>query len=177
MLADEISLKEVLVSMEGVLRIEYDESRTQETIDKAVARIENAYEIELNKDLFTLQAENQLVSSKINVFMRDIVECLKQLALHTSLTLFHKSIGISMVDVNYLGYSRLKFNNALCYLQDADLCAKHQEIIEPITNALDNIPLGHIKRLFTCLLMFNRLGVSEGVGLIANYLYLGGLVL
>ena len=176
MLSEDISLKEVLVSLESVLRIEYSDANTQETLDNAVARIENTYNIDLNKDLFSLQAENQLISSQINVFLRDIVESLKQMTLYTSLTIFHKSVGISMVDVNYLGFGKLYLNNVFRYLQDDALLKKHPEIIEPLTKALDNIPLGHIKRLFTCLLMFYRLGVYEGVGLIAQYLYLGGLV-
>lgn len=177
MIKDTLSLKEVLVSFEGTLCIEYsDDMSTQQTLDQALARLESAYEIVIDKDLFSLQVENALVGEKTNMLLHDITECLKQMALFLCISMYTKSVGISLADVNYLGNDKEVVKTYLRYLQDASESEKWASSLEPIALTLDNVPICYIKRLFTVLLMLHKLGVYEGVAILATYLYMGGLV-
>ena len=90
--------------------------------------------------------------------------------------MFHRNIGISLADVNYVGFAKATLLQSLKYLQDIDCYQKREAIIRPLTTALTNVEMCTIKRLFTILLVLERIGVSEGVCVIAQYLYLGGLV-
>lgn len=177
MIKDTFSLKEILVSFEGTLRIEYSEElSTRQIIEQAMARMENTYEIFIKSDLFSMQAENDLVADKVNMLLRDIVECMKQMTLYTSLCLFNKSVGISLADVNYLGNDKAVLRTVLRYFQDASESSKWASALESITATLDSVPICTVKRLFVILLVLNELGIYEGVSVVAQYLYLGGLV-
>ena len=62
-------------------------------------------------------------------------------------------------------------------MQDANAYAvKGKADLIPLSHQLNNIPMCMVKRLFVILLMLARLGVVEGVAIIAHLLYLGGLV-
>lgn len=175
MLIDNLSLKSVLVSFESTLKIEYtDSATTKQLLDDAISRIESTYNVSITKDIFTLQAENKLLADTLSLLLRDIQECLKQMTLYTSLCMFSNSIGISLTSVNYLGWARNNFMCALKYLQNKDMYAKRADTITKFTAALDNTPVCQIKRLFVIMLMLERLGIAEGVAIVAQYLYLGG---
>lgn len=173
----EVSLTNILVSFEGVLKIEYTaEERTSDIIDKAIERLESTYST-LDKDIYTLQSENQLAADKLNLLLRDIKAVLEQLSFFIQLKLFHKNVPFTLSDINYLGYAKTQLLTALKYLQDVDSYKqRHSDICKPLYNTLDNIGICTPKRLFVCLLMLERLGVTEGVSLIAQLLYMGGLV-
>ncbi|MCM1215087.1 MAG: hypothetical protein NC548_11270 [Lachnospiraceae bacterium] len=174
----DVSLSNILVSMEGVLKIEYTEDgRVEDTIQKAIERLENTYGTTFNTDVYTLQRENQLTADNINLFLRDIRVVLEQLSFFIGLKFFHKNFAITLSDVNYLGYAKSQLLTALQYLQDDKLAvAHHDEIIKPLYNTLNNISICATKRLFVNMLMLDRLGISEGVSVVAQLLYLGGLV-
>ena len=177
MIKDMFSLKEILVSFEGTLRIEYsDDMSTKQTLEQAMTRLESAYEISLQNDLFTLQTENELIAEKVNMLLRDIVECAKQMSLYTSRCLFTKSVGFSVADVNYLGNDKVVLRTLLRYLQDVSETDKWKAALEPIALTLDSIPICTVKRLFVILLILHRLGVYECVSVVAQYLYMGGIV-
>lgn len=178
MFDSDVSLNNLLVSMEGVLKIEYTaESRVSDVIQKAIDRLENSYGTTFDKDVYSLQRENQLTADNINLFLRDIRTCLEQLSFYVELKLFHKNLGISLADVNYLGYAKKQLLTALRYLQDENLAkAHHDEVITPLYDTLDNISMCSTKRLFVQLLMLDKLGVTEGVAVLAQLLYLGGLI-
>lgn len=174
----ECSLNNVLVGLEGVLKIEYTaESRVTDVIQKAIDRLENTYGTTFDKDVYSLQRENQLTADNINLFLRDIRTCLEQLSFFVELKLYHKNFGITLADVNYLGYAKKQLLTALRYLQDANLAkSHHDEVITPLYNTLDNISMCATKRLFVQMLMLDRLGISEGVAIVAQLLYMGGLI-
>ncbi len=177
MIKDSLSLKEVLLSFEGTLKLEYsDEMTTNQILDQALSRLESTYEVILQSDLFSLQMENSLVADKIGLLLRDITECMKQMSLFTSLCMFTKSVGISLADVNYLGNDKVVVRTLLRYLQDESETSKWKSALDPIALTLDSIPICSVKRLFVILLMLHRLGVYEGVSVVAQYLYLGGIV-
>ena len=174
----EVSLQNILTSIEGVLKIEYAEDiRVDEVINKAIERLENTYGTTFDKDVYTLQQENQLTADNINLFLRDVRACLEQLSFYISLKLHHKNFSITLADVNYLGYAKSQLLTALKYLQDCNLAkAHHEEVITPLYNTLNNISMCQVKRLFIDMLMLDRLGISEGVAIVAQLLYIGGLI-
>lgn len=178
MFKDKIPLTKILVSLESVLHIEIDgETPVKEIIDDAIRRIENERNITIDRDIFTLQNENQLVSDKLEPFLNNLHRALADLAFYRELSYFHKNICISLADVNYLGYDKDRMLNALKYFMDADEYARHaDQNAEVLTNVLNNISICTVKRLFIVMLTLHRLGVSEGVACVAEFLYMGGLV-
>lgn len=175
MISDFLSIDQILLSFESVLKIEYDERETHKILSGAIHRLENAYNVTIETDLYSLQAKNALVSDNLNILLAQICECLKSMALYTCVSMFNRSIGISLADVNYLGLSSAELRTALKYLQDKNLYEQRATIIPALTSAVTNIDMCTIKRLFIILLLLEVLGVKEGVATIAQYLYLGGL--
>lgn len=177
MLDNIISFNKILVSLESTLKIEATgEQRAEEIIDAAIDRLSNTYSCTFDRDVYTLQAENQLQAEKINLLLKDVQQCLAELSLYINLKLYHKNLAFTLADVNYLGYSKNQLNTALKYLQDETLAAQyHAETIKPFYNTLNSISMCSIKRLFLVMLMLDRLGINEGVSIVAQLLYLGGL--
>lgn len=178
MLNNNIALNNILVSFESTLKIEYtSECTVRETLDDAKARLENVYQVTLDRSVWDIINESQLSADNISLFMRDVKQCLADISLFINLKLYHKDFGMYLADVNYLGYDKSKLMNVLKYCQDKKLFKQHKEnIIQPLSNTLNNISMCTIKRLFIILLMFSELGIDEGVSIIAQLLYLGGLV-
>lgn len=176
MLSDQFSIDQILLSFESVLKIEYNERETYRVIQGAITKLENAQGITIDADLYTLQARNVLASDNIDMLLSQIADCLKSMSFYTDLVMFNRSIGISLADVNYLGFARDELITSLQYLQDKVLYEKREVLIAPITQAVSNIDMCTIKRLFVIMLVLEHLGVKEGVSVLARFLYLGGLV-
>lgn len=178
MLDNQISLNNILVSFEGTLKIEHlEEARVEDCIRDAIARLEETYGTKLDKSVYALMDENQLTADNLNLFLRDIKACLEQMSLFIQLKLYHKNFAVTLADVNYLGYAKKSLLTALKYLQDATEYTRHRDdVITPLYNTLNNINMCSIKRMFVVMLMFDRLGIDEGVAIMAELLYLGGLV-
>lgn len=176
MIKNTISLDATLQQFETALKIEYQEKDATQVINNAINGLESAYKIRFDKDIYTLQAENQMVGDTVSLLLTQIQEACKSLALYIDVNMFNRSIGISLASVNYLGFSRFELMQGLRYLQDCDLYKQREGIIGPLTMALTNIDINSIKRLCIILLVLERLGVAEGVAIVAQILYLGGLV-
>lgn len=117
MLADMFTLQQVLLSFENTLRIEYTETDVSRIIKVSKQRLENAYQCRLDQPVYTVQAQNELVSENLNVFLQELAECLKQLTALTSISMFTKKPPINLADVNYLGFTSETLTTALKYLQ------------------------------------------------------------
>lgn len=178
MLDNDVSINQILVSLESTFKIEVtSESTVDRVVSSAIDKLENTYACTFDKDVFTLQAENQLTAENINLLLKDARQCLAMLSLYLQLKLFHKNLGITLADVNYLGYSKKELLTCLKYLQDETQYKKHGEaIINSLSNTLNNIPMCSVKRMFMCLIVMDRLGITEGVAIMAELLFTGGLV-
>lgn len=176
MISDFLSIDQNLLSFESTLKIEYEEREVHKVIASSITKLENAYKVNINTDLYSLQSQNMLVAENLNILLAQICDCLKSMSLYTDITMLNRSIGISLADVNYLGFAKAELITALKNLQDKDLYEKRGTIIPPITAAVSNIDMCTIKRLFVIMLVLERLGVKEGVAVIARFLYLGGLI-
>lgn len=179
MFDDTISFNNILTSLESTLSIEMlGDMTVSEIIDAAVQRLENTYAFTLDRDVYTLQSESQLTADKIDMLLKDVQQCLAMLSFYTNLKIFHTNMAITLSDVNYLGYAKEQLLTALKYLMYENEYRKHStEIITPLYNTLNNIPMCSVKRMFIILLMLARLGISEGVAIMAQLLYVGGLVI
>lgn len=175
MISDFFSLKDILLLFENTLRIEYEESDCLKIIKSAKQKLENAYQVKLDKPVYDVQAQNELVSDALNMFLAELAEGVKNLSAFTNMVMFSKIPSISLADVNYLGFTRETLTTALKYLQDKALYEKRQSIIPPLRNAVSNIEMSQIKRLFVIMLVMEELGIKEGVAVVAQHLYIGGL--
>lgn len=176
MIADNLSLMHICTSFEGVLHLEFGEStRTSECIDNAIKALENDYNIKIDKDIYALQAENRLVSQQLDLLLESITDCMKTATLFTALGMFHHTVSLSLAEANYLGFARDSLLAALKYFMDKDLYAKRKRYVDTISDALNTVAVCYTKRLFMIMMMLERLGVSEGVAVIAQLLYLGGI--
>lgn len=176
MIFDGFTLTQVCTSFEGVLKLEFGaETKTEECLNNAIRSLENAYNITIDKDLYTLQVENSLVSQKIDLLLQGITECMKTTTLYTCLSTYNHNPHFSLSDANYLGFARKWLMTMLKYFQDKDLRANRDQAIRAISESLNTIPISHTKRLFMIMLMLYKLGVHEGVAVVAQLLYLGGI--
>lgn len=172
------SLNNIMYGIEGVLKIEYiGEQKVDEVINAAISRLEDSYGFPFDKDIYQLQSESQLCSDGVSKLLSEVRNCLEQFAFYLQLKLYHKNHTLTLSDVNYLGYSKKQLLTALKYMQDAKEYKVHREsVITPLYNTLNNINMCSNKRLFVILLMLDKLGIKEGVSVVAQLLYLGGLI-
>lgn len=178
MLSDMFTLQQCLLAFENTLRIEYTEKETSHIIRAAKQKLENAYQCRLDQPIYRVQAQNELVSENLNVFLQELAECMKNLTALTSIVMFTKKPPFKLSDVNYLGFDATQVRVSLKYLQDRVYYEKRNEqVIPAFTSALDNVEISQIKRLFIVMLVLEDLGVPEAVSACAQLLYLGGMAL
>lgn len=175
MIRDDITLTSILCQFENILRIEYLPS-TKETIDNSISSLENAYGVQLDKPLFDIQVEMRFTNSSITDLVNSIEACLKDLSLLLSVSLYDKVFGETLQTIKYCGYTRKQFLINLKYIQDKDCYDKSGNLFYLITDALDNIQVCTVKKLLVIMLILARLEIREGVSIIANYLYAGGVL-
>lgn len=175
----DLSFNSILTSLESTLSIEMTSGATvADIIQDACNRLENTYACKLDKDIYTLQSESQLVASNLDLLLKDLQQCLAMLSFYLNLKLYHTNMGITLADVNYLGYNKERLLTDLKYLMYETEAKKHSEdIIPPLYDTLNQIAMCSVKRLFVSMLMLYRLGVYEGVAIVAQFLYVGGLVI
>jgi len=176
-LADLFTLQDILLSFENVLRIEYTENDAYAIVKRAKQKLENAYQCRLDKPVYEVQANNELVSENLSVFLQELSDGYKKLTALVSLSMFSKRPPINLADVNYLGFTRESLATGLKYLQDQLKYESRDGITPAIYNALNNMEMSQIKRLFIVMLVLESLGIFEGVAACAQLLYLGGMVL
>lgn len=171
-----MTLDNILLSFETVLKIEYDEKDTRKLINSAIRKLESAYAMRIQgTTLYDIQSTNLNMEDSINNLLSQIFECCKTLSLFTTLSMYTGGIPIRLSTVNYLGMDEVQLKAVLRYLQyykHASLC---KDALSVIASALNNVNINYVKRLFIILLVLDELGIDEGVVVVAQLLYLGGL--
>lgn len=174
MLRGSISVTDILLSFSNTLRIDYNISDVRELVEKSISQLENILHTKITSDLYTLQAENKYVSKEIDMLLQQITENLKSMSLLTCISMYDKQYGNNLKDVKYLGYSREVLMSYLKYLQDEELYKRRNEFFDAIVEGVNSIYNCPIKKFFIIMIILERLGIEEGVSIIANYIYLGG---
>lgn len=177
MLTDVFSLQQALLSLENTLRIEYTENDVSRVIKDAKQRLENAYQCRLDQPVYTVQAQNALVSENLNVFMQELCEGYKQITALVSQAMWSKRPPINLADVNYLGFTAETLTATLKYLSDRTLYERRGNALQAITSALNSVEMCQIKRLFIVMLVLADLGMVDVLAACAQLLCLGGLIL
>lgn len=172
-----VSINDCLVSLEGVLMLEYgDDITTAKMIQNAINALENRYGVTLNKSVYDIQNETQLSAQNLNKFITSVSTALQRLALYNHMCYFTKKVPYDLAEVNYLRYAREEMLSYLQYLLDEDLYnAEHEQIMAAFTTALDNINFNYVRRLFVVMLVLDKLGMYDGATVVAQSLYLGTL--
>ena len=175
MISDMLSMSSVLINLEQILKIEYNEMSADRIILTAKNKLENAFQVKFNKSIYELQAENRLVADNLNVFLESVVDALKSMSLYIDNCMFNGKQPVDLADVNYLGFAKENLKVALRYLQNENTYNQREAIISPLKSAVGNIEPCTIKRLFIILLVLDDLGIYEGAAILAKILYLGGI--
>lgn len=175
MISDMLALDPILLQFEQILKIEYQEMGSDRIIKSAKAKLENAFQVEFNKSVYDLLAENRLVAENLNVFVEQVLDVLRSMSLYVDNCMFMAKIPFNLADVNYLGFAQESLKTALRYLQNVNSYRERDGIIPPLKAAVSNIEPCTIKRLFVILFVLDDLGMYEGAAVLARFLYLGGL--
>lgn len=177
MIRDDITLTSVICQCENILRIDYALPSTKDIIEGSIGRLENAYGMKFDKSLFDLQVETRFTNTAISDLISSIEECMKVMSLVLTVSLYDKAFGETLQTVKYCGYSRKQFLINLKYIQDKEYYNKKGNFFELVQSALDSVQNCTVKKLLVIMLVLDRLDVREGVSIIANYLYTGGVLI
>lgn len=177
MIRDNISLSNVIYGFESVLRIDQSLVEIDKIVANSIAKLENAYAVKLDQPLYEVQLNQRFTNASINELVEEIEACCKNFSLIVLLAMYDKVFGETLQSVSYLGFERNELLKALKYLQDKDYYEEHNTFFYKIVNAMDTIPTCTVKRLFIIMIVLEKLDVREGVSIIANYLYSGGVMI
>lgn len=176
MIRDTLNINDILIGFENTLCIDY---RANEKIERIVKssheRLENSYRVKLDKGVYVAQVENQFVGDSLATLLLQLTENLKMLSLLTTVSMFDKEYGQTLKDVNYLGFAKDKLITALKYLQDRVLYEKRGTFFSSLVAHIDFLEFCPIKRLLCIMVVLEDLQISEGVAIVAQYLYIGGM--
>lgn len=175
-LRNNLDLSDIIIGFESVLKIEYRdaESDAGRILLSSRQKLENAFQIQINDNIYALQNET-MVRDSVQSFLAQVTECVKQMSLLTSISLFDRKFAVNLFEVNYLGFAKENMLNALKYLQDETLYEKRDTFIPTLTRGVSRVEASRIKRLLIVMLMLEDLGIKEGVAIIASYLYMGAI--
>lgn len=177
MFRDDISLSNVIYGFESTLRIDNSLVEINKIITNSIAKLENAYAVKLDKPLYEVQLNQRFNNAAITELVGQIEECCKNFSAIVLLAMYDKVFGETLQSVSYLGFERTELLKALKYLQDNDYYEEHSTFFYKIVNAMDTIPVCMVKRLFVIMIILEKLDVREGVSMVANYLYSGGVMI
>lgn len=168
-----VDLNNTLVGFENHLRLDVKEPIDVQ-IQECVAELENAWSVNLEgRTIFEVRIENPMAQESIDPFVAQIVECCKNIAYLCQTNIFYEDYGLTLRDVNYLGFDKDRLANSLCYLMRKTLYSSRVSFFESILHAASRLDISQIRRLIAIMGALERLGFAEGVALIAQYLYIG----
>ena len=144
-------------------------------IKRAKENLENRLQCKLTESVYTLQAKNALVSQSIDAVLNGVSAGIELLATLYAMSIYLKDRkNFDMADVNYLGQDRGRLATGFKMLADRVYSRQaHDEMMAAIKSQLNNMTMNQLKRLLLVMIMFDELGIDEGVATCANLLYLG----
>jgi hypothetical protein len=168
-----VDLNTTLVGFENHLRLDIKEPIDVQ-IQGCIADLENSWSVNLdNRSIFEIRIENPMAQESIDPFVAQLIECCKNIAYLCHTNIFFEEYGITLRDVNYLGFDRDRLASCLCYLMRKTLYSSRTAFFDSILAAASRIDISTIRRLIAIMGAMERLGFSEGVSIVAQYLYVG----
>lgn len=178
MLADMVHLPDILVSLETTLRIDYSETTVEKILDKALRSLSEAYQRDFTeKTVYEIMAKSMVSAESMEILCHRIMSDLASLSFYESCTTFKRRSDISLARINFLGYTAPALRSVLKYLQFESAYEEGAMALPAIIQGCNNLAFCEEKRLFIILLLLDRLGLREGVNVVARFLHIGGLEL
>lgn len=170
-LRNSLNLSDIIIGFEQVLKIEHN-TEVPKLILASRQKLESAFQIQIKDNVYELQNE-AMVRDSVQSFLAQVTECLKQMSMLTSLSMFDKKFSVNLYEVNYLGFAKDNLFIALRYLQDEVLYEKRDTFMPSLIRGVSRIETSRIRRLLIILVVLEDLGIKEGVAIISTYLYMG----
>lgn len=170
-----LTLEDVCSEFEDALKINYKSRMVEAIITDTKADLKATFHVEMDKPLHELLAESSFLENDLNTLSVSIESALKDLSFLLALSLYDSRYPETVEDKDYLGFAKDVFLGSLKKIQRADLYKESDVIIPALKRATDKIDMCLIKRLLIIMFVLYELGVDEGVCIIAQYLYIGGL--
>lgn len=168
-----VSLPNTLLGLEGLLFID-TKLNIDEQILQSITEIESGLGIKLGgRSIEEARDSDPMSVSRIDGFIAQLSEGLKNITLLTSLALFHNRLSVSMKDVAYLGFNAQHLQNCFKYLINERVYENRSQFLPQILAVANKLETGYIRRLLVLVALFDALGIREGVAVLCQYLYIG----
>lgn len=178
MLSDRYTLQAALTKCEASLMLEYQQDSVDDwqlIIKRAKQNLENRLQCKITEPLYSIQAKNVLVSQSIDIALNGMAAGVELLSTLYVMSIYLKDVkDFNLADANYLGNNRVSLATGFKMLADRVYSRQaHDEVFAAIKSQLNNMAMTQLKRLLLVMIMFDELGIDEGVAACANILYLG----
>lgn len=170
-----INANSVLLGCERSLSLDYAERDIHSILDRTINNIGDNLGLNLSdKSIYDLLGETKVGADTLNIFLQQIGENLKAVAFHITLLLYDRKYSFTLRDYNYLGFSEEHLLTALKYLQDSELYSSRDTFFDTLIRSSDKLAMCELKRWLCIMAVFEKLGICEGVALIAMLLFICG---
>lgn len=175
MLRNYLSLNEGIVALENALLIESTSLDVEEISIQAIRKLESRYQVHLigRPSVYNQMATDVQAVAPLEKLTKQVIMGLQQLTMFTCLAEADHKIGQSLPDLNYLGQNREELRIALKYLTNVSLLPQAEVVIKVLVDGASKCEKGDVKRLITCINVLHKLGMTDGVALVGQYLYKG----
>jgi hypothetical protein len=167
-----LTAESVLIGLESTLYIEHNEREVLRIVDQAVRQLENQFGVVIDKPVPLIVKEAYVKMPALEVFLQQVIEQLKAVALLLSITIFDRQYTFHLRDYNYLGFDESQCLAVLKHLQDSVLYENRDSFYEVFIKSVDRLNVCEVKRWLIAMAVLERLGIAEGVSVVAQYLYL-----
>jgi hypothetical protein len=169
MIRDFISVDYILQQFETLLHINPGNNDIAEQVNVSRLSIESQLRISLeDKTIYDMNGRDG-----VDMFLSNVTECLKNLALYTLICSYDQKYSQTIKDVNYLGSEPTNLINCLKILQFAQLQHRRTEFFADLIQSASSIQTCTVRRLICVLAVLENIGHLDGVSIISAYLVLG----
>jgi len=166
-----ISLTDLLLQIETILKINYNEDSVETVVSNAVRTLEDQYSVSLSEGI----QRAVIVNPNTEMLCKDLLAALGKFSLYVFGSMYKRKIAFSLSDSRYLGYNKEQLLQALKYLQTEHPREQIADIISSLKVATSKLSNTEVKRLFVCLIVLYEINALEEMALLADALFLGGL--
>lgn len=173
LITNTVSLPDTLLGLEGLLFID-TKLNIDEQVKQSIVEIEAGLGVKLDgRTVDEIRNTDPMSISRIDGFMAQLSECLKNVTLLSSMALFYNRLSVSMKDVAYLGFNAQHLQNCFKYLINERVFDNRSQFLPQILAVANKLETGYIRRLLSLVAVFDALGIREGVCVLCQYLYIG----
>jgi hypothetical protein len=173
LIGNTVSLPDTLLGLEGLLFID-TKLNIDEQVRQSIAEIEAGLGVKLDgHSIGEVRDSDPMSVSRIDGFMAQLSECLKNITLLSSMALFHNKLSVSMKDAAYLGFNAQHLQNCFKYLINERVYENRSQFLPQVLSVANKLETGYIRRLLVLVAVLDALGIKEGVCVLCQYLYIG----